>query len=568
MRKNPISKTEVEKIEYILEDIKNGRLILEHPLQRYSDQWTTEQKSNLIRRALHDGQFLPILICTQYDKYGCEDRYLIDGVQRITTFESYINDVFSISRNTIDFEVAYDGVVYETKDNKGGKFILKRDRKKNLIPVLDEEGNIQRRTQVIDIRGLKYSELPPELQEKLKRYLVTVQLKLECTDEDIQIEILDYNNGTKMNDAQIGKNRLGVEFARIVIDLSQHSFIKNKCGFTDDNRKKGVIDRAINEALMLVNFGTENWVSSHKDLCRKLSNWLETEHTDRLREMFNDLDNIISEDKEIRDYLTLKEFFVAMANYKHFLDTDYRKECYGMFLRDFVKELSLIKNIPTGEVDDDGNDVYGSFKTVYMNGTKQKGSIEERLAKMNEMLDIYLEEHCCGMHEEDEEMEDCEENNELDSFINEFIATEISHNTEDTAIKAIMQFTQYPTRDFTTDGVMQFKQWLVENKPNNDDLEDCILSAYTLRDYLNNAGAADKFSSNDIAILIHYIYTQGEMLDENVFEEWLEVFDNSNNCEKNGDNQSLLEKETLMTSSFNTYYLNKRKEESLNECEI
>ena len=550
MRKNPISKTEVEKIEYILEDIKNGRLILEHPLQRYSDQWTTEQKSNLIRRALHDGQFLPILICTQYDEYGCEDRYLIDGVQRITTFESYINNVFAISRNTIDFEVAYDGVVYETKENKSGKFILKRDREKNLIPVLDNNGNIQRRTQTIDIRGLKYSELPPELQEKLKRYLVTVQLKLECTDEDIQIEILDYNNGTKMNDAQIGKNRLGVEFARIVIELSKHSFIRNKCGFTDDNRKKGVIDRAINESLMLVNFGVDNWVSSHKDLCRKLSNWLEVEHTDKLKDMFDDLDSIIEEDEDVKSYLTLKEFFVAMANYKHFLDTDYKKECYGMFLSDFVKELSLIKNIPTGEVDDDGNDVYGSFKTVYMTGTKQKGSIEERLAKMNEMLDEYLVERCDGMREEDEEVED---NNAVDDFVNEFITTEIPHNTEKTALKALMQFTKYPTRDFTNDGIVLFKQWLAENKLNNDDLEDCILSAYTLRDYLNNAGAADKFSSNDIAILTHYIYTRGDNLNETSFEEWLENFDNSNDCEKNGDNQSLLEKETLMTSSFNTY---------------
>ena len=28
-----------------------------------------------------------------------------------------------------------------------------------------------------------------------------------------------------MNDAQIGKNRLGAEFARIVIELSNHPFI-------------------------------------------------------------------------------------------------------------------------------------------------------------------------------------------------------------------------------------------------------------------------------------------------------------------------------------------------------
>lgn len=395
MRKNPISKQEIEKVDIIIDDIRSGNLIINHPLQRCSKQWGAEQKGNLIRRVLHDGRFLPILICTQYDEYGCEVRYLIDGVQRMTTFEDYMNDGFAISKNTIDYMVDYDGILYETKETASGKFSLKKDRKKNLIPILDEEGKKQKRVQSIDIRGLKYSELPPELQDKIKRYKVSVELKLECADEDIQVEILDYNSGTKMNDAQIGKNRLGTEFAKIVTELSNHPFIKNKCGFSSDNRTKGVIDRAINEALMLVNFGTENWTVSHKDLCRRLSNWLTTEHTDALRDMFGELDNIIEENEEIKEYLTLKEFFVVMANYKHFRDSEsgYSKKYYADFLTEFVTMTSLIKNIPTGEVDDCGEDIYDSFRSVYMTGSKQKGTIEERLATMNSMLDEYLAEN-------------------------------------------------------------------------------------------------------------------------------------------------------------------------------
>ena len=392
MRKNPISKQEIEKVDVIINDIRNGRLIINHPLQRYSKQWGAEQKGNLIRRVLHDGRFLPILICTQYDEHGCEVQYLIDGVQRMTTFEDYMNDGFAISKNTIDYMVDYDGVVYEKKSVASGKFALKRDRLQNLIPVLDEDGNIQRRVQSIDVRGLRYSELPPELQDKIARYKVSVEMKLECTDEDIQVEILDYNSGTKMNDAQIGKNRLGAEFAKIVIELSNHPFIKNKCGFTPDNRTKGVIDRAINEALMLVNFGADNWTVSHKDLCRRLSNWLTTEHTDQLKEMFDELDEIIEEDDEVKAYLTLKEFFVVLANYKHFCDKECPKELYAEFLTEFVSGMSYIQNIPTGELDEDGNDKYDSFRNVFMAGSKQKGSIEERLATMNRMLDEYLEE--------------------------------------------------------------------------------------------------------------------------------------------------------------------------------
>ena len=481
MRKNPISKQEIEIIRTIIKDIKSGRLVINHPLQRYSDMWSKEQQGNLIRRVLHDGRFLPILICTQYDEYGCEVRYLIDGVQRMTTFEDYMNDKFAISKNTIDYMVDYDGILYETKSNASGKFVLKRDRKKNLIPILDENGNVQRRVQSIDIRGLKYSELPPELQEKINNYKVSVELKLECTDEDIQTEILDYNSGTKMNDAQIGKNRLGAEFARIVIELSNHPFIKNKTGFTQDNFKKGVIDRAINEALMLVNFGSDNWVTSHKDLCRKLSNWITTKHTDEMREMFDELDKImpelnkdIAEEKEILDYLSLKEFFVVIANYHHFRDCGYKGECYKDFLHKFITETSYIKNIPTGEVDENGEDICDSFRNIFMTGSKQKGNIEQRLEIMNALLDEYLMENCEGM------IEDIEESNiegesefsledaptELQDFAQNFV-------DDEKAIQCLMLSTDSPYSNFSKEKLSLMVEWYREHG-NKQMLDDCI----------------------------------------------------------------------------------------------
>ena len=482
MRKNPISKSEIEIIKTIIRDIKGGRLITNHPLQRYSDMWSKEQQGNLIRRVLHDGRFLPILICTQYDEYGCEVRYLIDGVQRMTTFEAYMNDEFAISKNTIDYMIDYDGVLYETKNLANGKFSLKRDRNKKLIPILDENGKIQRRVQSIDVRGLKYSELPPELQEKINNYKVSVELKLECTDEDIQVEILDYNSGTKMNDAQIGKNRLGAEFARIVIELSNHSFIKNKCGFTPDNFKKGVIDRAINEALMLVNFGAENWVTSHKDLCRKLSNWITTEHTDKMREMFSELDEImpelnkdIPEEKEILDYLTLKEFFVVMANYNYFRDCGYKSDCYMQFLREFITETSYIKNIPTGEVDDNGEDVFDSFRNIYMQGSKQKGNIESRLEVMNNMLDEYLAENCADMADDSEDIEAVAEEEfildettpvELQEFAQNFV-------DDEKAIQCLMLATDRPYSNFSKDKLCEIVEWYKQNG-SKEMLNDCL----------------------------------------------------------------------------------------------
>ena len=525
MRKNPISKQEIEIISTIIKDIKSGRLVINHPLQRYSDMWSKEQQGNLIRRVLHDGRFLPILICTQYDEYGCEVRYLIDGVQRMTTFEDYMNDKFAISKNTIDYIVDYDGVLYETKPNMSGKFILKRDRKKNLIPILDENGNIQRRVQSIDIRGLKYSELPPELQEKINNYKVSVELKLECTDEDIQIEILDYNSGTKMNDAQIGKNRLGAEFARIVIELSNHPFIKNKCGFTQDNYKKGVIDRAINEALMLVNFGVDNWTTSHKDLCRKLSNWLTTEHTDKMRELFNELDDImpelnkdIPEEKEILDYFTLKEFFVVMANYHHFRDCGYKSECYTQFLHNFITQTSYLKNIPTGELDDNGEEICDSFRNIFMQGSKQKGNIEERLEIMNSLLDEYLMENCADMIEEP----NVEEKETEGEFSLEYASTELQEFAQNfvddsMAIKCLMLATDCPYSNFSSEKLYDTVEWY-KDKGNKQMLEDCIFYKEIVTD--NN------IEEDDINLPL-YVYAIKYIEDNNIeinTDKWIKQF--------------------------------------------
>ena len=524
MRKNPISKQEIEIIRTIIKDIKSGRLIINHPLQRYSDMWSKEQQGNLIRRVLHDGRFLPILICTQYDEYGCEVRYLIDGVQRMTTFESYMNDEFAISKNTIDYMVDYDGILYETKSNASGKFVLKRDRKKNLIPILDENGNPKRRVQSIDIRGLKYSELPPELQEKINNYKVSVELKLECSDEDIQIEILDYNSGTKMNDAQIGKNRLGAEFARIVIELSNHPFVKNKCGFTADNYKKGVIDRAINEALMLVNFGADNWVASHKDLCRKLSNWITTEHTDKMREMFNELDEIIPElsndipeEKEILDYLTLKEFFIVMANYHHFRDSGYKNECYIQFLSEFITGTSYIKNIPTGEVDENGEDIFDSFRNIYMQGSKQKANVEERLEVMNRMLDEYLAENCADMVDDSDNDEVPEEEFILDET-DPVDLQEFAQNFVDDAkaIQCLMLTTDSPYSNFSKDKLQEMVEWY-KNNGTKEMLNDCLFYKEIATDNIDE----------DDANLPLYVYAVKYIEDSGIqinIDEWISKF--------------------------------------------
>ena len=51
-----------------IEEMNTDELRLDHPLQRYAEQWEKEKKSNLVRRVIQGGEFLPLLICTQFSQ--------------------------------------------------------------------------------------------------------------------------------------------------------------------------------------------------------------------------------------------------------------------------------------------------------------------------------------------------------------------------------------------------------------------------------------------------------------------------------------------------------------------
>jgi hypothetical protein len=274
---------------------------------------------------------------------------------------------------------------------------------------------------------------------------------------------------------------------------------------------------------MLVNFGADNWVTSHKDLCRKLSNWITTEHTDKMREMFNELDEImpelnkeIAEEKEIFDYLSLKEFFIVMANYHHFRDCGYKGGCYKDFLHKFIAEISYAKNIPTGEIDENGEEICDSFRNVFMQGSKQKGNIEQRLEIMNNLLDEYLVENCADMIEEIEES-DAEEEFSLENAPTEL--QEFAQNfIDDTkAIECLMLSTDSPCSNFSKEKLSEMVEWYKGNGT-TEMLNDCVFYKEIATD---NGIEEDDINLPLYVYAVKYIENSGVEIDT---DEWISQF--------------------------------------------
>lgn len=518
IREIPLTTDENLPLSTYIEQMGANYLRLDNELQRSAMNWEKEKKGNLVRRVIQGGKFSPLLICTQTDKNGCEIYWLIDGKQRLTTLREFVNGEFQIHPKTRDYMVVYDGILYEKKQTKNGKFGLKRNRNGELIPLFDEYGNTQMVRQTIDIRGLYFKDLPPELQSKVKNYMVPAQIKHKCTDEDIKMEIMDYNSGSPMNVAQFGKSSLGKELASIITELSEHRFVLDKCGFSAQNKIKEVVGRSLGEALGLITFGVDGWVKDYKELCLRMAECIDNDDVDYFKNLLDKLDVATTKSDALEKHMVNKEFFIVVANFAYFMEKNYKLECYGKFLDKFVSEWKYQKIINTHDIDDNGEEIFDSYVSIYEKSTKNKSVIESRLNQMNAMLDEYLAAYCEGMIEDgDEEIDvvDCEftlENStdELQNFAQNF--------ADDTkAIECLMLSTGSPYSNFSLEKLYDMVEWYKE-KGNKQMLDDCVFYKEIVTD--------NGIEEDDINLPL-YVYAIKYIEDNNVnidTDEWLAQF--------------------------------------------
>lgn len=520
MRVIPLSTDEARRIGELSDEISREILRLDHPLQRHAKNWNSSKKGNFIRRILQNGRFLPLQVCTQAGVNGCVVRYLIDGKQRLTTIQSYVQNEFAIPKKGIlDYEVTYDGILYEVKEG-ASKFTLKKNKGK-LIPILDEEGKTQRAEQTIDIRGLKFSDLPPELQEQIEKYMIPIQVRHNCTDEDIQLEIIDYNSGAPMNAAQIGKSYLGVKLADEITKLAQHDIIMAKCGFSATNEIKGLVERSVGESLALIALGVDYWKSDYKELCSDMAKSISREDVDRIKDLYDKFDEAVSDTEKLRKHMVNKEFFIVMANFAYFVDKGYPLNCYDKFIQQFVSEKKYEKIIRTDDIDENGDDIYDSYISIYETGTKRIDIIENRLNQMNKWLDEYLEQECSSM--------ECQQNAETnEQALQNFV--EDCGLTENEALCCLMELDNRCgyIDDFADENVKKYKEFFL----NNFDhvlIENCTkiyneiiampLADDTLIDTYNLP----------IVIKLRNKYSDTPSMEE-MFSGWLKDFANAEDC--------------------------------------
>ena len=216
-----------------------------------------------------------------------------------------------------------------------------------------------------------------------------------------------------------------------------------------------------------------------------------------------------------------KEFFIVMANFAYFVDKGYPLNCYDKFIQQFVSEKKYEKIIRTDDIDENGDDIYDSYISIYETGTKRIDIIENRLNQMNKWLDEYLEQECSSM--------ECQQNAETnEQALQNFV--EDCGLTENEALCCLMELDNRCgyIDDFADENVKKYKEFFL----NNFDhvlIENCTkiyneiiampLADDTLIDTYNLP----------IVIKLRNKYSDTPSMEE-MFSGWLKDFANAEDC--------------------------------------
>lgn len=174
------------------------------PFQRLAGVWSSITKSNLIWSMLADS-YIPAIVLLK-DKVGVDDKkkdifiYNIeDGQQRLTNLFSYMNDEWACHSATPTVEV--DGFPY-------------------------------------DLAGLKFSELPEELQNAISQYRFTIQCLENYTMEEAETLFYNINSGVALSAIQKSKPKMGTELIKFFSGLLEGNFFTQVINITEAQARR------------------------------------------------------------------------------------------------------------------------------------------------------------------------------------------------------------------------------------------------------------------------------------------------------------------------------------------
>ncbi len=203
----------------LVSHMENGTMKFDNAIQR-GLVWDLKRKSLLISSMMENYPIPPFYATKNGDEYD-----MLDGKQRCNTIRDFI---------------------LGGKDGKGGFKLVALDEIEYEVNIKDETGT-HKEIQTIDVNGMKFSDLPKELQDVIQDYTFTTYYFDEITDEIKAEMFMRINNGKALSAIEL--NRVKAKSIDVIQALGQHElFIKTL--------KKQAFVKYNNEDLVIKAWGT------------------------------------------------------------------------------------------------------------------------------------------------------------------------------------------------------------------------------------------------------------------------------------------------------------------------
>lgn len=249
-------------LQWICNQYKKKNISFQHKLQRPINQWSTKMKSLLIHSLLSGYPVNPI--------YTVEESgviYTLDGSQRTSTCIAYVNNEFTLSKDTPDIVIT---------SNENGESIAKE----------------------YEIAGKKFDKLDKEVQDTLLACSLEFCTLSEYTDNEVKEMFKRQNTSKPLSGRLLRVCNESDEFSEAVYSLATHPFMEKV--LSPAQRKNGFDREIIINTFMLISTNHDNdftsfknkdvdaFIKDYSDIALDKTNLLK-EAMDKLNESFEEL---------------------------------------------------------------------------------------------------------------------------------------------------------------------------------------------------------------------------------------------------------------------------------------
>lgn len=311
---------------------------------------------------------------------------IVDGLAVTVLTEDYIPPIILAEEDSGQIHIVDGGSrTAALRMIKDGNYKIKASVENPIIKYRsmskDENGETVWSDEEFDIRNKTYDQFPKELKKRFNEYQIETVIHEHCDEEKIAMYIQRYNEQSKMSAHQ--KMFVYIpKFAKKIKKIINKQFFINFSNFTENEKKKGMLERVISESLMCM-FHLKKWNKNGKKLASYLNKNATEEEFNVLEKNIARLEKIVTDETKV--LFNSKNTFIWLTIFEKFTKLGLEDNKFGEFLCAFVNGLrdKEVDGKLFDKADDNGS-------------TKDKSVINDKLhileTLMHEFLHINEEE--------------------------------------------------------------------------------------------------------------------------------------------------------------------------------